>query len=190
MPNTFMPPLCWPGGGLGLMSGKGPGGWAAHNARMDPRRRFMFRPSAAQRAVQRPPGALAEAAFEQRCTRCDACVKACPPQVIRRGDGGFPEMHFAQAGCDACGACVRACEPGALQAPAVFEGWVARFSAACLAQRGVECRVCGEACDARAIRFPPRLGQVAQPVLTQEACTGCGACVGGCPTQAISMARG
>ncbi|RVT88735.1 ferredoxin-type protein NapF [Inhella crocodyli] len=157
---------------------------------MDPRRRFLFRPSAAQRAVQRPPGAVAEAVFERRCTRCDACIKACPPQVIRRGGGGFPEMQFAQAGCDACGACVSACEPGALQAPAVFEGWAARFGAACLAQRGVECRVCGEACDARAIRFPPRLGQVAQPVLTAEACTGCGACVGGCPTQAISMARG
>lgn len=156
---------------------------------MDPGRRFLFRPSKAQAPAQRPPGALPEPDFLSRCSRCHACVDACPPAVIRRGDGGFPEMNFASAGCDACGACVSACKPGALRPPAVFPGWQARISEACLAQRGVECRVCGEACDARAIRFPPRLGGIALPQIDAAACSGCGACVGVCPTQATSVRR-
>lgn len=59
---------------------------------------------------------------------------------------------------------------------------------ACLARRGVECRICGEACDSGAIRFRPRLGSVAQPVLNLEACTGCADCVAPCPVAAITVA--
>ncbi len=156
---------------------------------MDPRRRFFFRAQAVAAAVQRPPGALAEAAFECACTRCDACVTACPPQVIRRGSGGFPEMVFSHAGCDLCGACQRACTPGALAGSLQFPGWKAQVGPACLAQRGVECRVCGDACDARALRFSPRLGGVAVPALDAERCSGCGECVAGCPTQAIQIVQ-
>jgi len=156
---------------------------------MDPGRRFLFRPAAARAAVQRPPGALAEPAFLAACSRCNACITACPPQVIRRGDGGFPEMSFLQAGCDGCGACVPVCAPAALRAPARFEGWSAQVGPSCLARRGVECRVCGEACDAAAIRFRPRLGGVSLPEIDPDACTGCGACVGVCPSGAVSMHR-
>ena len=57
----------------------------------------------------------------------------------------------------------------------------------CLARHGVVCRSCGDACEARAIRFPPRLGGVALPTLDGEACTGCGECVAVCPAVAISL---
>lgn len=65
---------------------------------------------------------------------------------------------------------------------------VAQIGPGCLASRGVDCRICGDHCDARAIRFPPRLGGSPQPVLDAEACTGCGDCVTPCPASAISMA--
>jgi ferredoxin-type protein NapF len=42
-------------------------------------------------------------------------------------------------------------------------------------------------CDAGAIRFKPTLGGVTSPALDLSLCTGCGACVAPCPTQAISM---
>lgn len=59
----------------------------------------------------------------------------------------------------------------------------------CLARLGIVCRTCGDACEPRAIRFPPRLGGVAVPVLDVEACTGCGECVQLCPAVAISLAE-
>jgi ferredoxin-type protein NapF len=85
---------------------------------------------------------------------------------------------------------VAACTPGALRREAAQPGWQHRASIgeACLARRGVECRICGEACGVGAIRFRPRVGGVALPELTDEACTGCGACLGPCPAQAIAMA--
>jgi ferredoxin len=49
---------------------------------MDPGRRFFLRggvkPPPTPVSVPRPPWALPEAAFVQACTRCDACVAACP----------------------------------------------------------------------------------------------------------------
>jgi ferredoxin-type protein NapF len=51
----------------------------------------------------------------------------------------------------------------------------------------VECRLCGEACDAGAIRFPPRLGGVAAPVIDHDRCTGCGDCLPLCPPSALKL---
>ncbi len=56
---------------------------------------------------------------------------------------------------------------------------------ACLALRGVECRICGDACGAGAIRFRPVRGGVALPIVAEDACTACGDCVAPCPTGAI-----
>ncbi len=66
-------------------------------------------------------------------------------------------------------------------------GPLARVGPACLAARRVECRVCGEACEASAIRFAPRAGGVALPIVDTGRCTGCGDCVARCPTQAIVL---
>ena len=87
---------------------------------IDPRRRLFLRgrlsEAAAPRPIgpQRPPWALDEARFAERCTRCHACVSECPRQVLAVGDGGFPHMHFQHQGCDLCGACASACQPRAL----------------------------------------------------------------------------
>lgn len=136
----------------------------------------------------RPPWAREERDFISSCTRCDACIDACPTAILVRADGGFPAVDFSRGECTFCGDCVTHCAPRALLRPAEGDApWSSKASIgqACLAAAGVECRVCGETCPAGAIRFRPRIGGVALPQLEAEACTGCGACFAPCPTRAI-----
>ena len=69
---------------------------------------------------------------------------------------------------------------------------VALIGDGCLAEAGIVCRSCGEACGESAIRFRPRIGLAPQAIVNEQACTGCGECVGACPGEAITLgaARG
>lgn len=137
----------------------------------------------------RPPWALTEEGFLSRCTRCGDCVAACRDKLLSLGSGGFPTIGFARGGCNFCGDCAAACKPKALlrraEAPAM--PLTATVSAGCLARQGIACRVCGEWCDAGAIRFRPALGGKAEVQVDAEGCNGCGACVGRCPAKAVAM---
>ena len=62
-------------------------------------------------------------------------------------------------------------------------------SAKCLPYQNVVCEACRDACEPNAIRFPPRLGGAARPVIDYQSCTGCGDCVGACPVSAIDLQR-
>ena len=174
---------------------------------IDPRRRLFLRGRVAEAAapqapaVQRPPWAVAEERFTQLCVRCHACIEDCPADVLKIGDGGFPEVDFHAQGCDFCGACEAACEPQALNraaaeagqgasTPAAWPGWQVQIGPQCLALQKVECRMCADACEPRAIRFQPALGGISQMVLNLAACTACGECVGVCPVGAAGMVRG
>ena len=57
----------------------------------------------------------------------------------------------------------------------------------CLAEAGIVCRSCGDACPASAIRFRSRIGLPPQAIVDEAACTGCGDCVGACPGEAITL---
>lgn len=153
------------------------------------RRNFLRGRVAAHTAQPRPPWALAEGAFFTACTRCGDCARTCPTRIIRQGDGGYPTVDFAAGECTFCGQCVDRCQPGALSRKDDASPWTLRatIGEGCLARKFVECRICGELCDAAAIRFRPRLGGVAQPELDAARCTGCGACVAPCPTGAITV---
>ncbi len=135
-----------------------------------------------------PPWSLPEPLFAERCTRCDDCVRACPTGLLLRGDGGFPVASFADAACTFCGDCASACATGAIARTEDRAPWNfgIAIAASCLPLRGVECRVCGEACDTGAIRFRPRRGGVALPEVDNTACSACGACIAPCPAQAIA----
>ena len=174
---------------------------------IDPRRRSFLRGRIAESVapqapvVQRPPWALPQESFVDHCDRCRACVQACPLEVLKLGDGGFPEVVFSNRGCDFCGACERACKPRALDRAAAeargaqaglraaWPGWQARIAPQCLALQKVECRICAEVCDARAIRPQPAPGGVSQMRLDPAACTACGECVGVCPIGAVAVMR-
>lgn len=135
----------------------------------------------------RPPWAAD--GFEDLCTRCGSCLTACPEDILVVGDGGFPAVDFSRGGeCTFCGACAAACAEPAFdvrrQPP-----WnqVARIDTSCLARNGVHCQSCAEVCAWGAIRFGLALGAPPQPLLDTDACTGCGACVGVCPEQAVAV---
>lgn len=165
---------------------------------MDSRRRSFLRGRIAEAAApqasvaQPPPWALPPARFAERCDRCRACVQACPQGVLKLGDGGFPEVDFSVRGCDFCGACEQACAPRALNraaAQAAWPDWQVRVAPHCLALGRVECRVCADACDVRAIRFRPTPGGISQMQLDPAACTACGQCLGVCPAGALAMVQ-
>lgn len=154
------------------------------------RRNFLRGKVAAHRAQQRPPWALDEERFTTACTRCGDCARACPTRIIRQGDGGYPMIDFGRGECTFCGDCVTACLTGALWRPGESaRPWLIRaeIGAACIAPKGVECRICGEQCGEGAIRFRPQPGGLALPELDANLCTGCGACVSPCPVSAIRL---
>lgn len=145
------------------------------------------------RAPMRPPWALDEATFTEVCTRCEDCRNACPEGIVGKGRGGFPTVSFERGECTFCGDCVKVCKSkalarvngnGAERAP-----WsiTAEISSSCLSMRGITCRVCGDRCDARAIRFQLAVGGVANPRIDLAACNGCGACVSPCPVGAVEV---
>ena len=156
---------------------------------VDASRRGFLRGRPRPRAEMRPPWAAPESVFIDRCTRCGDCLTACPQGILVPGDGGFPTVDFSQRECSFCGECAAACQPLALVRREGLPAWTGKalVSDACLPRRGIECRVCGDFCAVRAIRFPPRLGGSPLPEVNLETCTGCGACVAPCPTAAITI---
>lgn len=68
---------------------------------------------------QRPPGAHpSDAIFKERCTECDACMIACPVNVImvEEMENRYPIIYSKKDPCIHCPdtPCIAACESGAL----------------------------------------------------------------------------
>src|SRR5262245_41346109 len=65
----------------------------------------------------RPPGAVEETLFLERCTRCADCLEACPYESISKSPvDGFPVILPDEAPCRLCDdfPCITACETEAL----------------------------------------------------------------------------
>lgn len=157
----------------------------------------------------RPPWALDGDAFAARCTRCEACVVACPEDILvmtqeRRNPSasrraapprGAPSVDFLRGACTFCARCVDVCEPMALSRfsaetpPRIRAPWriKAQISNRCLAMRGTTCRVCADPCPTHAIVFKSHVGGHVFPEIDTCQCTGCGGCYAPCPVNAISI---
>jgi len=144
--------------------------------------------------VIRPPGAVPEAQFLERCTRCNECVEACPHDAIThapprfRHAAGTPMIDAAAAPCRMCDdfPCIAACPEAALVPDDIGPIAIARLlDYNCLAHQGSFCTVCSEHCpEPGAIEV-----QDGKPTIVEGPCTGCGICHHVCPapTNAVAM---
>lgn len=154
------------------------------------RRNFLHGRFGTKKIVIRPPWAVDEALFIDRCTRCDDCIANCESGILFKGDGGYPETDFSKGECTFCKACVAHCKTQALSLQ-ISPPWrlIARVSENCLAHNGVVCMTCRDQCPEQAIRMQARVGQPPFPVIDEQICTGCGACFASCPSQAIQLTQ-
>ncbi len=137
----------------------------------------------------RPPWALEGEQFFKKCSGCRQCLVACPEGILKADGFGYPLVDFSQGECTFCARCVESCPEGALAKGVGQEPWhhKATIAASCLNGKGTLCRTCGEECETRAIRYPLQDRGFALPLVDRGQCTGCGACLGICPVQAITM---
>lgn len=158
--------------------------------------------------IIRPPGAILEPLFLDRCIRCLACVRMC------RSNGGClqpgsihqdllelwtPEalmrVGYCEYGCNLCG---QVCPTGVIRPLSLEEKQKTSMGMAhfdrnlCIPYaRGENCMVCEEHCPVKekAIRFENRevtlpdgrQRKVKVPYVVRELCIGCGICECKCP---------
>jgi len=132
----------------------------------------------------RPPGAVQEALFLERCTRCNDCAKACPHQSIQfhRRDGS-PVIFPDQEPCHLCEdfPCIAACVAEALL-PVGVPGEVRMGLAVvshrlCTASEG--CHACVARCPMHALSL--NFSDLRLTV-DNDRCVGCGLCEQVCKT--------
>lgn len=161
----------------------------------------------------RPPGAVDETEFLQRCIRCGECMKVCigsalHPAFFQAGiDGLWTPLLMARIGyCEYnCTLCGQVCPTGAIRhldlptkrktiiGQAVFD------KNRCLPYaRGEECLVCEEHCptgkkaivfDERDVTYGGVTKRLKQPRTVKELCIGCGICETRCPVEGASAVR-
>lgn len=154
------------------------------------RRRFLRGLRSGGSPSIRPPWTTDDR-IADACTRCGACIQACPENVLRIGDGGFPQFDpaAADAACTFCGQCAQGC-PEPVFDRDLMPPWRVRarvVASDCLAHAGIHCEICRDACPERAIAFVRHPGLAPAPVIAADACTGCGACLGPCPVSALAL---
>ena len=132
-----------------------------------------------------PPGVTA--ASLRACSGCGNCVSACPTQIISLV-GGLPSIDFHRGECVFCGKCAEVCPEAVFEVGAALRfTHMASITDNCLARNRVACQSCRDACPEQAIQFAPRLGGPFLPVVNDDGCNGCGACISVCPVDAITV---
>jgi ferredoxin-type protein NapG len=152
-----------------------------------------------KREVIRPPGALPEEEFIERCYRCGNCVDVCPARAIKATaceDAervGMPYIAPSEAACVVCDelACMKSCPSGALalvsEPRAIRMGLAKLDPVVCVRHRGEECRICIDRCPFGTDAID--IGDGGEITVKTDGCVGCGMCEFFCPTapKAISV---
>lgn len=154
-------------------------------------------PEISKPGLIRPPGALPEAEFLEKCTKCNECVKACPEESIMKFVGEdspnhlTPMLNVRKSACVLCEdfPCINVCEPKALVELAspkdVKMGTAVINEKLCHAFEGMDCDYCVKECP-----FPGEaifLNDQRHPVVVDDVCTGCGLCEQICPSRQAAI---
>ncbi len=132
----------------------------------------------------RPPGAVDEEAFLERCTKCGDCLPVCPYGSIKNDlASGYPVVFANESACYLCDdfPCIAACETEALlpvgNRTEVRMGMAVVSRADCTADQG--CQFCLAKCpvEALSVDFTDPY-----PVVDEAKCVGCGICEQVCST--------
>lgn len=132
----------------------------------------------------RPPGAVDEAMFFERCTRCGDCIEACPPgAIVAHPIQGTPVLYADQAPCLLCEdlPCIAACATEALVS---VEGiGDVRMGVATITHRfctaGQGCHACVSKCPTKALEMDFESLRLS---IAAQSCVGCGICESVCHT--------
>lgn len=156
-------------------------------------------------SVIRPPGALKEREFVDRCIRCGNCMKVCitnglQPVMMQAGIEGvwtpalMPEIGACEYNCNLCG---NVCPTGAIPKLPLEIKKKAKLGMAyvdksiCIPWKHQdECIVCEEQCPIpdKAIKLEETVvggRRFLQPVVDKDLCTGCGKCQYACPVRPV-----
>ena len=126
----------------------------------------------------RPPGAVEELDFLQRCTKCGDCLDACPPSAIQQHPQDETPIIFAEdSPCLLCQdfPCISVCETEALlpvhNQRDVNMGLAVVSHRECTAANG--CNACVPKCPTEALSMNFSNFQIS---VDQLCCVGCGVC--------------
>ncbi len=149
-----------------------------------------------QRVIFRPPGALPESEFLEKCHRCGNCVKNCPANAIQplqstnASNSNTPYIAPDEQPCVICDslACMYVCPSGALQpicAEDIKIGLAVFIPEICLRTKEVDCTYCVDSCPIGDDAI--HLTSDGVVVVIDSGCTGCGVCQYACPTSPKSI---
>jgi len=170
----------------------------------------FFRLSPARRRSSpkliRPPGALPEEQFLQKCVKCSECMKACPTNALQPAwseagpEGIWTPILVPRIGhCEYyCSLCSQVCPTGAIQELTVEEKTKVKIGLAWVNKNrcipydlGTPCIVCEEHCPTspKAIKLVKTEVKLPDgtiltplaPVIDTDLCIGCGICENKCP---------
>ncbi|NIA30016.1 MAG: 4Fe-4S binding protein [Actinobacteria bacterium] len=156
----------------------------------------------------RPPGAVKEDGFLDRCIRCQECVRICAttggtlqPSFLQSGWEGIwtpisvPRLGYCEYNCNLCG---QVCPTGAIQNLTMEKKQKLKMGIAYFDKSRCipwydqqDCLVCEEHCPTpdKAIKFDIREARTPEgsmrtvkfPYVDEKLCIGCGICVTKCP---------
>lgn len=151
--------------------------------------------------VLRPPGAVGENKFLQRCVRCGSCMKACPtnalhPAFYEAGLQGVmtplvvPRKGYCKENCNTCSTVcpTEAITPFRVEDKKnIYIGKARVLKNKCLAWKdGKHCLICEEYCSYVAIEHKEVRG-VDVPLVREDVCVGCGQCENICPVEGSAI---
>jgi MauM/NapG family ferredoxin protein len=164
--------------------------------------------------IIRPPGALKEAKFLEKCIRCGQCMKACPTHGLHPSflEGGISAIYTPRliprvGQCDYnCNLCSQVCPTRAIEPYNIQDKEKIIIGTAVIDQHlcfpwseNKNCLVCEEMCpvSTKAIKLKERTivnekggkKRVLLPYVIMELCIGCGNCENKCPVEGSAAIR-